>query len=141
MTDSKDYEKQKSRNNAKDVTKDTKEKTGDALKTVKPGLTTSSDSNLEYVPAEYFRGAENGSIQTVSASGSISFVKPDVLASGRVLTYMTPVTSLALITTSTTMPTVAHETTTANTNVEKDQNQNGETNGHSEAGQNGHSKQ
>ena len=32
----------------------------------------------------------------VSASGSISFVKPDVLASGRVLTYMTPVPSLSL---------------------------------------------
>ena len=62
MTDSKDYEKQKSRNNAKDVTKDTKEKTGDALKN--PGLTSSSKSSLEYVPAEYFRGAENNSIQT-----------------------------------------------------------------------------
>jgi len=139
MTNSKDYEKQKSLNNAKEASKNTKESTDDSLKTVKH--TTSADSNIEYVPAEYFRGAENGSIQTVSASGSISFVKPDVLASGRVLTYMTPVPSLALITTSTTMPTVAHETTTANTNVDKDQNQNGETNGHSEAGQNGHSKQ
>merc|ERR1719209_600893 len=141
MTDSKDYEKQKSRNTAKDVTKDTKEKTGDALTTVKPGLTTSSDSNLEYVPAEYFRGAENNSIQTVSASGSVSFVKPDVLASGRVLTYMTPVPSLSLITTSTTMPTVANETTTASTNGGKDQSRNGDSNGHPEPDQNGHSKQ
>merc|ERR1712025_821111 len=94
--------------------------------------TSSSDSNLEYVPAEYFRGAENGSIQTVSASGSISFVKPDVLASGRVLTYMTPVPSLSLITTSTTMPTVANETTTANTNGDEDHTPNEDTNGHSE---------
>jgi len=138
MTDSKDYEKQKSRNTAKDVTKDTKEKTGDALKTVKPGLTTSSDSNLEYVPAEYFRGAENNSIQTVSASGSVSFVKPDVLASGRVLTYMTPVPSVSLITTSSTIPSVSTDTTTAKPSVESEQNQNGQTNGHSE-GQNGHS--
>ena len=62
MTNSKDYEKQKSLNTAKETSKDTKDSTNDALKTVKQ--TSSSDSNLEYVPAEYFRGAENGSIQT-----------------------------------------------------------------------------
>ena len=62
MTNSKDYEKQKSLNNAKEASKNTKESTDDSLKTVKH--TTSADSNIEYVPAEYFRGAENGSIQT-----------------------------------------------------------------------------
>merc|ERR1712173_485220 len=98
--------------------KDTKDSTNDALKTVKQ--TSSSDSNLEYVPAEYFRGAENGSIQTVSASGSISFVKPDVLASGRVLTYMTPVPSMSLVTTSTTTPTATVET--SHVKVETEQN-------------------
>ena len=36
------------------------------------------------------------SSSSVSASGSVSFVKPDVLASGRVLTYMTPVPSVSL---------------------------------------------
>merc|ERR1719508_420788 len=60
----------------------------DALKGVKPGglnMATSSDSNLEYVPAEYFRGVVrlNKMIQTVSASNSVRYVQPDVLASGQ----------------------------------------------------------
>jgi len=47
-----------------------------------------SKSSLEYVPAEYLRGeVTNQTIQTVSAARSMSEVKPEVLASGRVLVH------------------------------------------------------
>lgn len=141
MTNSKDYEKQKKLNKAKkDLKVETKVTDADALKGVKAGginMATSSDTNLEYVPAEYFRGVANNSIQTVSASGSVSYVKPDVLASGRVLTYMTPVPSGSLTTTSTTLPTV-DTITTKPTAEEQNGHTNGRTNGHTN-GQNGHS--
>jgi len=143
MTNSKDYEKQKKLNKAKkDLKVETKVTDADALKGVKAGginMATSSDTNLEYVPAEYFRGVANNSIQTVSASGSVSYVKPDVLASGRVLTYMTPVPSGSLTTTSTTLPTV--DTITTKPTAEEQNGHghtNGRTNGHTN-GQNGHS--
>jgi len=140
MTNSKDYEKQKSLNAKKDSSVETKVTTADALKGVKAGglnMTTSNGTQLEYVPAEYFRGVENNSIQTVSASGSVSFVKPDVLASGRVLTYMTPVPSSSLTTNSTTAPTMLTETTTTKP-VDPAEDKNGHSNGHSN-GQNGDS--
>ena len=171
MTNSKDYEKQKSLNNAKEAPKDTEESTDDSLKTVKH--TTSRDSNIEYVPAEYFRGAENGSIQTgniilepyknswlLNLSVSVSFWINKLCEAWRACkwegpylhdpsTFLVIVRSTSFnfkrfseicfrITTSTTMPTVANETTTANTNGEKDHNRNEDTNGHSEPGQNGH---
>ena len=70
MTNSKDYEKQKKLNKAKkDLKVETKVTDADALKGVKAGginMATSSDTNLEYVPAEYFRGVANNSIQTGS---------------------------------------------------------------------------
>lgn len=144
MTDSKDYEaKQRGYSSSgvkKDEGQDSKVTTEDALKGVKAGglnMTTSNDTNLEYVPAEYFRGVANNCIQTVSASGSVSFVKPDVLASGRVLTYMTPVPSQSLTTTSTTAPNMCTETTTYNPSdpVQITGHTNGQ-NGHN--GHNGH---
>jgi len=135
MTDSKEYEKKqkvKKTEEKKEGGKDAEVSAEDALKGVKVGglnMTTSNDSNLEYVPAEYFRGEVNSplNIQTVSASNSVSFVKPDVLASGRVLTYMTPVPSLSLTTTSTTTPDVS--TDTSNITKSEGVEQNG-SNGH-----------
>jgi len=135
MTDSKEYEKKqkvKKREEKKaGGKKDAEVSEEDALKGVKVGglnMTTSNDSNLEYVPAEYFRGVVNYpmNIQTVSASNSVSFVKPDVLASGRVLTYMTPVPSLSLTTTSTTAPNVSTDTS----NITKSEGALAEQNGH-----------
>ena len=74
MTNSKDYEKQKSLNAKKDWSLETKVTTADALKGVKAGglnMTTSSGTQLEYVPAEYFRGVENNSIQTGETSNYV----------------------------------------------------------------------
>ena len=71
MTNSKDYEKQKSLNAKKARSLETKVTTADALKGVKVGglnMTNSSGTQLEYVPAEYFRGVENNSIQTGETS-------------------------------------------------------------------------
>lgn len=77
----------------------------------RPGLSASLErNNIEYVPAEYFRGvqaaqliqsgqwAENLSQKlkcffSVSVSKSVTNVKPEVLASGRILTHMTPIPS------------------------------------------------
>ena len=71
MTDSKEYEeKQKVKKSGGKNEEETEVITDeDALKGVKPGglnMATSSDSNLEYVPAEYFRGVVrlNKMIQT-----------------------------------------------------------------------------
>lgn len=130
----------KSLNAKKARSLETKVTTADALKGVKVGglnMTNSSGTQLEYVPAEYFRGVENNSIQTVSASSSVSFIKPDVLASGRVLTYMTPVPSRSLTTTSTTAPTMMTETTTTKP-IDPAEDQNGHSHIHSN-GQNGNS--
>jgi len=108
MTDSKEYEaEQRSINNEKLAAEDDKKETEDKSDKTKV-YTTASDKNLEYVPAEYFRGAEEKNfIQTVSASGSIGFVKPDVLASGRILTHMTPIPSPSFANTNTTASTTS----------------------------------
>jgi hypothetical protein len=46
---------------------------------------------IDYVPAEYFRGESQArpSTMTISAANRVDFVRPDVLASGRLLTNMT----------------------------------------------------
>jgi len=48
-------------------------------------------SLMKYVPAEYFRGESQSrpSTMTISAASRVDFVRPDVLASGRLLTNMT----------------------------------------------------
>merc|ERR1719381_284161 len=54
--------------------------------------TTKSRSVLEYVPAEYFRGESSlygPPTMSVYCASRVDFVKPDVLASGRLLTNMT----------------------------------------------------
>jgi len=54
--------------------------------------TTRSRSVLEYVPAEYFRGESSlygPPTMSVYCASRVDFVKPDVLASGRLLTNMT----------------------------------------------------
>ena len=78
-----------------------------------------ANSNIEYVPAEYFRGvdthqfAQSGEAPptqfspltftfTVSVSKAVTFVKPEVLASGRILTHMTPLPSSSTLTSTTT---------------------------------------
>ena len=77
-----------------------------------PGTTVCDSSNIEYVPAEYFRGVptahlvQSGNIfysnkiifyitlnVPVVVSKSVTNVKPEVLASGRILTHMTPIPS------------------------------------------------
>jgi len=61
--------------------------------TSSPSLTTTgSKSVLEYVPAEYFRGESSlygPPTMSVYCASRVDFVKPDVLASGRLLTNMT----------------------------------------------------
>lgn len=52
--------------------------------------TSIPNAQVEYVPAEYMRGADSNCSQTVSASQSVVQVKPEVLSSGRILTNMTP---------------------------------------------------
>lgn len=54
--------------------------------------------HMEYVPAEYFRGEASLPVLSVSCVNRVDFVKPDVLASGRLLTNMT---SQAVSTTAT----------------------------------------
>lgn len=62
-----------------------------------------TNSNIEYVPAEYFRGVDTHQFaQSVSVSKAVTFVKPEVLASGRILTHMTPLPSASTLTSSTT---------------------------------------
>jgi len=54
--------------------------------------TTRTRSVLEYVPAEYFRGESSlygPPTMSVYCASRVDFVKPDVLASGRLLTNMT----------------------------------------------------
>jgi|ERR1711874_919053 len=49
---------------------------------------------VQYVPAEYGRpdqAVEARKTSTVSAAKSVAIVKPEVLASGRLLTHMSPV--------------------------------------------------
>lgn len=94
--------------------------------------------SLEYVPAEYFRGSESllsPPTMSVACSSRIDFVKPDVLASGRLLTNMT---SQAVTTTNSTSTTLASgsvedtiatfletDTLTQNGNAKEDHSLNG----------------
>ena len=103
----------------------------DVAEAVSASVTTVGDSNIEfvpatnieYVPAEYFRGvdthqvAQSGEISvfqsqvlplyplrfiSVSVSKAVTFVKPEVLASGRILTHMTPLPSASTMTSTAT---------------------------------------
>lgn len=49
--------------------------------------------DLQYIPAEYGRDDFGKHSVTVSAAKNIAIVKPEVLASGRLLTHMSPVTN------------------------------------------------
>jgi len=49
--------------------------------------------DLQYIPAEYGRDDFGKHSVTVSAAKNISIVRPEVLASGRLLTHMSPVTN------------------------------------------------
>lgn len=70
---------------------------------VSASVTTVGDSNIEYVPAEYFRGVDTHQVaQSVSVSKAVTFVKPEVLASGRILTHMTPLPSASTMTSTAT---------------------------------------
>ena len=52
------------------------------------------NGNIEYKPAEYFRGVPTSHLaQSMVVSKAITNVKPEVLASGRILTHMTPIPS------------------------------------------------
>lgn len=74
----------------------------------------SGGQQMEYVPAEYMRGADSYGSQTVSASQSVVHVKPEVLSSGRILTSMTPFPINTILTDSsatTTTPTTREQAT------------------------------
>jgi len=74
----------------------------------RPGISASLErNNIEYVPAEYFRGVQAAQlIQSVSVSKSVTNVKPEVLASGRILTHMTPIPSTLTVTSITSVDTI-----------------------------------
>jgi len=58
-----------------------------------PAHTTQHNAwDLQYIPAEYGRDDYGKHSVTVSAAKNIAIVKPEVLASGRLLTHMSPVT-------------------------------------------------
>jgi len=96
ITDSKEYENKNKKLESRDGEKPSVVLASEDCSSKNSQLSTGNgdNKNFEYVPAEYFRGVENNFIQTVSSSGSVGIVKPDVLASGRVLTQMTAVQSL-----------------------------------------------
>lgn len=80
-----------------------------------PGSTVCDSSNIEYVPAEYFRGVPTAHlVQSVVVSKSVTNVKPEVLASGRILTHMTPIPSTLTVTMSTTSDSILSTQTTEN---------------------------
>ena len=117
-TNSKDYSSPVS-NPENSETSDTAAETGVKNLDIAPAehgedaLTTTSDTGaIEYKPAEYFRGdqiahlAQSSKIMnnyqlltinivylSVVVSKAITNVKPEVLASGRILTHMTPIPS------------------------------------------------
>jgi len=66
-------------------------------------ITQHCHTSIEYVPAEYFRGAESERISTVSGRQSVGYVKPDVLASGRLLNCMVSIGPITQSSTSTTV--------------------------------------
>lgn len=75
--------------------------------------------HMEYVPAEYFRGEASGGVLSVSGSNRVDFVKPDVLASGRLLTNMT---SQAVSTTATVATVAADPVLVATSTTHAQQN-------------------
>ena len=96
----------------------------DETEAVTASVTTAGggDTNIEYVPAEYFRGVDTHQVAqsgeraklqpspssyplrlfSVSVSKAVTFVKPEVLASGRILTHMTPLPSASTMTSTAT---------------------------------------
>jgi len=73
-----------------------------------PGTTVCNNSNIEYVPAEYFRGVPTSHLaDAVVVSKSVTNVKPEVLASGRILTHMTPIPANLNTTMSTTTESIS----------------------------------
>jgi hypothetical protein len=60
--------------------------------TLPPHTTVHNAWDLQYIPAEYGRDDTGKHSVTVSAAKNIAIVKPEVLASGRLLTHMSPVT-------------------------------------------------
>lgn len=72
--------------------------------------------DLQYIPAEYGRDDIGKHSVTVSAAKNITIVRPEVLASGRLLTHMSPVTNTSQASqtrvTSTRAPTLSMPPTT-----------------------------
>lgn len=103
VTDSKKYtDKRKEEKEKTGKCSDTKSKDGGAHVCNSP--TKPTQTTLEYVPAEYFRGVNSDQINSVSRSvQSVGYVRPDVLASGRLLNCMTPVPVPSLLTPTTTV--------------------------------------
>merc|ERR1712059_71348 len=103
VTDSKKYtDKRKEEKERTGKGSDTKSKDGGAHVCNSP--TKPTQTTLEYVPAEYFRGVNSDQINSVSRSvQSVGYVRPDVLASGRLLNCMTPVPVPSLLTPTTTV--------------------------------------
>jgi len=114
ITESKDYkepakeEGSKQREQEMDTGPGASRLTASRPELSRPGLSASLErNNIEYVPAEYFRGVQAAQlIQSVSVSKSVTNVKPEVLASGRILTHMTPIPSTLTVTASTTVDTI-----------------------------------
>jgi len=106
ITESKDYKEPAKEAGAKQ--RDQEMETGASRLTAsRPELSRPGLSAIEYVPAEYFRGVQAAQlIQSVSVSKSVTNVKPEVLASGRILTHMTPIPSTLTVTSSTLVDTI-----------------------------------
>jgi len=108
ITESKDYKEPSKETGAKQGmqemdTRPRGSRTADVSRPEQHSVVTTLDrNNIEYVPAEYFRGVQAAKlIQSVSVSKSVTNVKPEVLASGRILTHMTPIPSTLTVTSST----------------------------------------
>jgi len=120
-TNSKDYSSPVSNPENTD-TSDTAAETGVKNLDIAPAehgedaLTTTSDTGaIEYKPAEYFRGDQIAHLaQSMVVSKAITNVKPEVLASGRILTHMTPIPSTLKVTMSTTSESISSTGETEN---------------------------
>jgi len=95
ITDSKSYhrsrkesEKNGQTKEASDHVKKRKKKADEVPKKTEHGQGRGS---LQYIPAEYGREDHAKQIVTVSAAKTVTIVRPEVLASGRLLTHMSPV--------------------------------------------------
>lgn len=93
VVDSKAYTKRKSSGDSRPPSTEPSEVSkASSTTTSSPMQTSRSRSVLEYVPAEYFRGESSlygPPTMSVYCASRVDFVKPDVLASGRLLTNMT----------------------------------------------------